>query len=304
MRTSRIGVVINPMSGRRGSHPGEAERRLRFVEREVAAAGAVAEIHMTRARAHATELARTCVASGCDVVVAMGGDGTVNEVAQGLVGQPVPLGILPCGSGDGLAQGLGLPADWPSALQVAMEGLTVCIDVGYANEHLFLNLAGIGFDASVGRLFATRKTRGFLGYASRTLSLIRTYRPLHYEVVCGDAHRSGRKFLIGFANAPEYGNWAVMAPDADVRDGLLDVLLIEAGHPLSQVWRARRLFWNRRAPAKGVERLRTRTARVSADHIVYHVDGEPFETTGTLDVRVRPQALNVRVPRFTPISAG
>jgi len=295
MKPTRIGVIINPISGRRGSHAGEADRRRAFIAQQTTAAGVTADIRMTEAQGHARVLAQECVASGCQVVVAMGGDGTVNEVAQGLLGSDAPLGIVPCGSGDGLALGLKLPTSWQHALQVAMRGTTSRMDVGYVNDRLFLNVAGIGFDAAVGQLFATRKTRGALGYVSKSFSLVWSYEALHYELECGDEWRSGRKFLIGFANAPEYGNGAVLAPDADIRDGLLDVLIADGGSPLRQIWRARRLFWNRRAQAEGLERLRTRTARVTGDRMVAHVDGEVFEASGALDVRVVPLALAIRV---------
>lgn len=295
MKPSRIGVIINPISGRRGSRAGEADHRRAFVTQRAADAGVAVDIRLTTAQGHASVLARECVASGCEVVVAMGGDGTVNEVAQGLLGSDVPLGIVPCGSGDGLALGLGLPTSWRRALQVAFAGTTSRMDVGYVNDRLFLNVAGIGFDAAVGQVFATRKTRGALGYVSNSFSLVWSYQALHYELLCDDERRAGRKFLIGFANAPEYGNGAVLAPDADIRDGLLDVLIADGGSPLRQIWRARRLFWNRRAPAEGLERLRTRTARITGDRMVAHVDGEVFEAGGALDIRVVPLALAIRV---------
>lgn len=258
-------------------------------------AGVVADIRMTTAQGHARALAQECVASGCEVVVAMGGDGTVNEVAQGLLGSDVPLGIVPCGSGDGLAMGLKLPASWRRALQVVIEGRTARMDVGYVNDRLFLNVAGIGFDAAVGQVFATRKKRGALGYVSKSFSLVWSYQALDYDIECDDARRSGRKFLIGFANAPEYGNGAVLAPDADIRDGLLDVLIADGGSPFRQIWRARRLFWNQRAPAEGLERLKTKAARVTGDRMVAHVDGEVFEASGLLSIRVVPLALVIRV---------
>lgn len=295
MKPTRIGIVINPIAGRRGSRPGEAARRQAFVLRETAAAGVVADVRLTEARDHARVLARACVDAGCEVVVAMGGDGTVNEVAQGLLGSEVPMGIIPCGSGDGLARGLGVPMSWRRALHRAITGETSRMDVGYVNDRLFLNVAGIGFDAAVGQLFATRKTRGAFGYVSKSFSLVWTYTAESYDIVCDDERRSGRKVLIGFANAPEYGNGAVLSPDADIRDGLLDVLIADGGAPLRQMWRARRLFWNRRARAEGLERLRTRTAQVSAERLVFHVDGEVCEASGTLQIRVVPLALVIRV---------
>jgi len=294
----RVGVVINPISGRRGSRPGEADRRRAFVRDAVAAAGVDAMVLMTERQGHARELAQHCVDKGCEAVIAMGGDGTVNEVAQALVGTSVALGIVPCGSGDGLARGLRLPRTQADAMRVALAPAVTRIDVGYAGDRIFLNIAGIGFDAEVGRLFAARSRRGALGYVVKSLELVWTYRAPDYEVRwhtgAADETRTGPKFLVGFANAPEYGNGAVLSPDADVRDGLVDILLAEAGNPLQQIWRARRLFWRRRRDARGLERARAVRASVRGQNLVCHVDGEVFTTSGTLEIRVRPQALLVR----------
>lgn len=256
---------------------------------------------MTERQGHARELAQHCVNEGCEAVIAMGGDGTVNEVAQALVGTSVALGIVPCGSGDGLARGLRLPLTLADAMRIALTPATTRIDVGYAGDRIFLNIAGIGFDAEVGLLFATRSTRGALGYVIKSLQLVWTYRAPDYEVHwhtgASDEMRAGRKFLVGFANAPEYGNGAVLSPDASVQDGLVDIVLVEAGSPLQQMWRARRLFWRRRRDARGLERARAVRASVHGQTIVYHVDGEVFTTSGTLEICVRPQALLVRATR-------
>lgn len=294
----RIGIVINPISGRTGRRPGEAARRRAFAESRALVAGVDASVVMTERQGHARELAAAFAANGCETVLAMGGDGTVNEVAQALVGSTVALGILPCGSGDGLAHGLGLPRNLDEAMRVALSAQTITMDVGYAGDRLFLNVAGIGFDAAVGQLFAARSKRGALGYVIKGLQLVWTYTAPEYEVTwhtgAGEETRTGRKFLVGFANGPEYGNGAVLSPDASVQDGLLDLLLVSAGGPLQQIWRARRLFLWCRRPAHGLERARVLRATVRGQTLVCHVDGEVFETSGSLEFHVRPQALLVR----------
>jgi YegS/Rv2252/BmrU family lipid kinase len=297
----RVGIVINPISGRNGHRRGEAERRRAFVQAQTAAAGIDATVVLTEQRGHARDLAQTFVEAQCETVIAMGGDGTVNEVAQALVGTPVALGILPCGSGDGLARGLGLPADADGAMRVALGAETRTIDVGDAGGRLFLNLAGIGFDATVARAFSRRDTRGFSGYFTEVHKLVWTYASPDYEVTWHSGGRTetrrGPKFIIGFANASSYGNGAVLAPDANPEDGLLDVVLVDAGQPLQQMWRARRLFWRRSSPARGVERAKATHAVVRGPVIVCHLDGEVFETSGELEIRVRPRALRVRAQK-------
>jgi YegS/Rv2252/BmrU family lipid kinase len=292
----RIGVIINPIAGRRGSLSGEAQRRQAFVELALHKAGVEGDVRLTAGPGHARTLAERCIADGCTRVVAMGGDGTVNEVAQALVGGEVPLGVLPCGSGDGLARGLGVPADLARAMDVVVRGSTRAIDVGFVGDHLFLNVAGFGFDAAVGQVFATRKTRGAWGYVSTAFRLVWRYVPTRYRVEADGVVFEGRKFLIVFANAPEYGNGAVLAPDADMSDGRLDVGLVDGdGGAWAQIWRARRLYWRQGAPARGLDRLRVERARLEADELVYHVDGEVRVARGAVEVTVRPRALRVCV---------
>lgn len=293
-----VGIVINPVAGRRGSRSGEAERRRAFTLSRADAAGVGATVVMTEGRGHARELAQSFVEMSCDTVIAMGGDGTVNEVAQALAGTAMPLGIVPCGSGDGFARGLGLPADPERAMDVALTATAIPIDVGYAGDRIFLNIAGVGFDAAVAHRFADRSTRGVFGYLSAGIRLVWAYAESEYEIRwdtgVAEESRQGRRFLLGFANAPAYGNGAVLAPDASVQDGVLDMVLVDAGGPLRQIWRARRLFWNHRQTAEGIERGRVVSATVRGDVLVCHVDGEPFEASGTLEIRVRPRALLVR----------
>ena len=293
-----VGIVINPISGRRGHRPGEAERRRTFTQTHADAAGVTVTIVMTEGRGHARELAQRFVDSRCDGVIAMGGDGTVNEVAQALVGTSIPLGIVPSGSGDGLATGLGLTTDRERSMRIALTAAPVPIDVGYAGDRIFLNVAGLGFDAAVAQLFDSRSTRGFLGYVGSGSRLVLSYAAPDYDVRWHTGRdeeiRHGRKLLIAFANGPTYGNMAVLAPDASLRDGLLDMLVVNAGSPVRQVWRARRLFWNHRRAAEGIERARVVRATVRADVLLGHLDGEPFEASGSIEIGVRPQALWVR----------
>jgi diacylglycerol kinase (ATP) len=293
-----VGIVINPISGRRGSRPHEAEWRRAFTESHARAVGITAIVKLTERRGHARELAQSFVEAGCDGVIAMGGDGTVNEVAQALIGTTIPLGILPCGSGDGFAQGLGLTTNLERSIRIALTTPPTAVDVGYAGGRLFLNVAGVGFDATVAHSFAGRSKRGPVGYVAGGLRLVWTYGAADYEVSwetgAGEEKRQGPRFLVGFANSPAYGNGAILAPGASLQDGLLDLILIGPGGPARQAWRARRLFWNHARAAAGIERSKVVRAIVRGESLICHVDGEPFEATGSLEVSVRPRALWVR----------
>jgi len=295
----RTVVIVNPESGRRGRRAETAAERLEAV-RGMLPVGPdrtdeTVDIRLTRGRGHGAELSRTAVAEGAGLVVAWGGDGTVNEVAGPLIGTRTALGIVPAGSGNGLARGLGLPAEHSTALRLALVGPVGAIDTAVMGERHFLNIGGIGFDAIVALSFDQRGKRGLTSYVRRTFTEVWSYRPEQYRVELDDDRAmSGAYQMVAFANAREYGNRLVLAPDADPRDGRLNAVIVDAGPALRQLWRARRLAFPSVRPAEGVHRLAIERATVSADRLQCHVDGEPFEAEGTLEVTIRPATLLVK----------
>jgi YegS/Rv2252/BmrU family lipid kinase len=288
-----VGIIVNPVSGRRGGGAAEGDRRVALARAALERYRVSGEVVVTRKSRHAFELSQELVAAGAERVVAWGGDGTINEVAGPLVGTTTALGIVPAGSGDGIACSLGLPLATDRALEVALTKRTAAVDVGFLGARHFLNIGGIGFDAAVGRAFNARKKRGGFGYLTGGLAMAFSYRSLPYEVRLDDQVWSGERFVIVFANGREYGNHVVIAPDADPSDGRLDVVLVSSGPVLRQFWRARRLLVRQRSPAEGLLRTRAQTASVSGDELVCHVDGEVFEATGKVDVRVVPGGIQV-----------
>jgi len=291
----RIAVIINPFAGR-GRRGPVGEIRARLVDALVRRHGVEAEVFVTRGPGHGAELSRASVEAGCDVVAAWGGDGTINEVAGPLIGSRSALAVVPAGSGDGLARGLGLPASPDRAFALAVSGQSAAMDVGFIGDRHFLNIAGIGFDAAVAVGFSRSGRYGAISYTNQAFRGLWSYRCAEYAVVLDGAPSAGRRFAVVFANSGQYGNGLVIAPDADPRDGLLNVVVAADGSPLRQLWRARRLFVRKLAPTHGVLRTRVRTASVSGDALLCHVDGEPFRAAGTLDVRVEPGALRVVGP--------
>ena len=288
-----IGVIVNPVSGRRGRGPAEGERRAALARRALDRHRIDGHVAITQKPHHARELSETFVARGADRVIAWGGDGTINEVAGPLIGTKVALGVVPAGSGDGIASSLGLPLATDRALDIAVSAPAGAVDVGVLGPRHFLNIGGIGFDAAVGRAFNTRRKRGGFGYLTGGLSMAFSYRCLPYKLTLDDEVWSGERFVVVFANGREYGNHVIVAPDADPRDGLLDVLVVAGGPALRQFWRARRLFVRPRSPAEGLYRTRVRTASITGDSLVCHVDGEVFETRGTAEVKILPKGILV-----------
>jgi len=289
----RLAVIVNPVSGRAGSRRASAGERQQLAARVLRDVGVEAEVVLTRARGHGAELARAFVDRAFDRVIAWGGDGTVNEIAGPLIGSHTALGIVPSGSGDGLAHGLGLDTRPDQALAAALRQPVTPIDAGWLGARHFLNVCGIGFDAAVAQGFNTRETRGALGYVKGLLSGIWRYRPESYQIDAGGTRFEGPRFLVAFSNGCEYGNRLVLTADAHPADGWLDAVIVDAGTPIRQLWRARRLAVGVRRPAAGIHRLRVQQARISGERLVCHVDGETFETRGSIDVRIQPKAIGI-----------
>lgn len=265
--------------------------RVAFVRQLAQRADPSIEVIATDGPGHAGDLAARFVANGCTRVVAWGGDGTINEAAGPLIGSGVELGIVPSGSGDGLARGLGLRRGPAAALAIALGEPARAVDVGMLGHRHFLNIAGIGFDAAVAVAFNNRSRRGHAGYLKESLLGVWSYKSCAYTVEVGGERFEGRRFVVAFANCREYGNGLVLVPNADPTDGQLDMVMVAGGSVLRQFWRARRLSWRRLAPAEGVRRARITAASVSGDFLQCHVDGQPFETSGTLDVSLRSGAI-------------
>jgi len=279
----RIGVVVNPVSGSRGRRARSGQDRVALARRFADRRRTIdLETVVTTAPGHAIELAREFAARQFDVVIAWGGDGTANEVAGPLIGTTTALGIVAEGSGDGFARGLGLPREADAALAAATDRPGVPVDVGHFGGRHFLNVAGAGFDAEVG-----------LSYVRIGLQLAWSYRGKPYSLTLDGRHSEETLCLVAFANGREYGNGSILAPDADVSDGWLNVVILEDGPLWRQLWRARRMKFAVHRPAQGIRRVRVQSAKVEARHLRCQVDGEPFEAAGAVDVRIAPGALRV-----------
>lgn len=288
-----IAIIINPISGGGGHRRDAGDARAAIARQAVAAARRDAEVVVTRAAGHGAELARRFVAQQADLVIAWGGDGTLNEVAGPVIGTTTAFGIVRAGSGEGLARSLRVPRDPALALAAALAGPLASMDVGYFGDRHFLNVAGIGFDAAVGAAFNRRKRRGLFGYFTTTLTMIAGYAPQQYQVTLGGDQIAGRCFLIGFANGPQYGGNLQLSGSANPQDGWLDAVVIGEGSPLKQLWRTRHLLKGVNRSSAGIRHARVQTASVTGDRLVCHVDGEPFETSGRAQVRIVPGALRV-----------
>ena len=235
-----------------------------------------------------------------DVVYAVGGDGTVHETAKRLIGRQPALGILPIGSGNGLAWHLGLPMDAEKALRACKGSTITTIDTAEVNGQRFLNVMGLGFDAVVAHRFASSSVRGLRTYISQGFAAFKGFRAEEYEITTDDETIRRKAALVEVANGAYYGNNARIAPPASVRDGLLDLVIVDDASFFQAVRLLPPLFRGTfdRAPLVTMKKSSTLTIRRLAEGPA-QLDGEPYTLPAELHVRVVPRSLKVLVPDGT-----
>lgn len=291
----KVAVIINPISG------AGRRRDVARVRAEQAAALAEqrrlnAEVFVTERPGHARELAHAGLRRGVSTFVAWGGDGTVNEVGSALVGSDATMAIVPSGSGNGLARELGVPLDPAAAFQVVFEGRSRLIDAGELDGHLFFNIAGIGLDARVAYRFAEGglERRGFVRYLELAAREVLSFTPHEYALSSDGRDRSVRPLLIALANSRQYGNGALIAPEALLDDGQLDVVVVDYLPAWRVLMHAPKLFAGTVARVPGVSITRTSRLAIASDAaVVYHVDGEPHAGASSVKACIHSRALKV-----------
>jgi YegS/Rv2252/BmrU family lipid kinase len=287
-------IIINPISG--GASPREARARAQLALAVVDTHGDPVEVLMTEAVGHARELAKAAVRRGARLVLAWGGDGTINEVVSALAFDDVPLGIVPAGSGNGLARELGVHPRPERAIADALQAVPRAMDLGEIDGRLFANVAGIGFDAHIASRFATATRRGFVGYAGITVRALRSYAPQHYRISIDGVETSHRAILVTIANSAQFGNNARIAPGARVDDGELDLVVVEERSRIATICQVPRLFNGTANKIRGCTIRRIRAVTIESEQpMAYHVDGEPIAGGTRLKARIHPGALMVAV---------
>ncbi|MCB8963678.1 MAG: YegS/Rv2252/BmrU family lipid kinase [Bacteroidales bacterium] len=288
----KVLFIINPISGSgsRRNVEGVITKRLDAVQ-------FMPHFVYTTRPGDASNIARNAVADGVRWIVAVGGDGTVNEVARELVSTPAALGIIPRGSGNGMARHLGIPVNVDRATGVLNHGRIAMVDYGTLNDTPFFCTAGIGFDAHVGDKFSRIGGRGFTNYLKTTIVEYINYRPTEYKIWVNGKLIQKEAFLITVANASQWGNNAFIAPEADMQDGLLNVTIISPFPKYMAPTIGLKLFSKRIGTSKYVESFKVSDIlieRPSPDCV--HFDGEPTIMGERLQVGIMPQALKVFVP--------
>lgn len=276
--------IINPISGK--------GKKAKIAQLLLAKGYKVA---FTEYAGHAEVLAREATE---DVVVAVGGDGTVNEVARGIVGTEKALGIIPCGSGDGLARHLGLSHNIEKALRTIEQGECKRMDTAEVNGRLFLSVCGVGFDAVVSERFAKSGKRGLANYIRQGLKTWRNYTPEKYIIEIDGKEIDVEALFITVGNSDQWGNNAKITPLADCCDGILDITIVEKFSVWEMPWLALRLMTGTLQRSRKVHCYKGKEVRITRQSEgAAHADGDWFMESATLNIKIHPSTLKVIVAR-------
>lgn len=256
------------------------------------------EIKYTKKAGHAVDIAAQAAQDGIDIVGAVGGDGTINEIGRSLIDTQTALAILPLGSGNGFARHLNIPMDVRKAIDVINTGVIEAVDYGKINGIPFFCTCGVGFDAFVSLKFAESGRRGVLTYLEKTLLESLNYQPERYELEIDNETIKYKAFLIACGNASQYGNNAYIAPQATVTDGLLDVTILEPFTVLDVPSLSFQLFNKTIDQNSHIKTFRCRNLSIRrAASGVIHFDGDPIMTGADIHIEAIPAGLRVLVPQ-------
>ena len=248
---------------------------------------------------HAHELARQAAADGVDVVVAVGGDGTVNEVASALVNTESVFAVIPCGSGNGLARHQHIPINIKGAIRVINEGKVRHLDYGTMGDKPFFCTCGVGFDAFVSQKFAEGGKRGFMSYIEKTLREGVRYKSETYTIEYEDRVDRQQAFLIACANASQYGNNAYIAPQASMSDGLMDVIIMEPFDVIEAPQISIDMFNKTLDKNSKIKTFKTKKLHIHRNEPgLIHYDGDPIMEGKDIEVEIKPKGIKIIVNPF------
>jgi len=294
MEHKTIIFIINPISGAR------RHRNIStLINKHLNKKKFQSEIRFTQYAGHAVHLSREAVEKGINVIVAVGGDGSINEVASQMIGSSSVLGIIPLGSGNGLARHLGIPRFIPWAIKLINQCNVTEIDTATINGRPFISIAGLGFDALVAKHFAKDKRRGFLTYAHIIANNYMHYKPKKYKIKFSEGKSLKAKALfVSFANSNQFGFNTTIAPNARLRDGKLDVCIVQKPNIFELPIVANLLLLRAIDKSQYVKTIRSSefTIKQKKSRVV-NIDGEAVKIGKTLNIKVSPQSLKIIIPQ-------
>lgn len=301
-----IAFIINPVSGSKETQ--NAKKKLpKLIMQTLDSEQWLPNIAFTEYAGHATEMAYQFARMGFDAVVAVGGDGTVNEVAKGIVKgekgkvkgeRSTALGIIPMGSGNGFARHLDIPVRPQKAIEMLNRSEPIWVDYGTANGRLFISTCGTGFDALIADHFAGSNRRGFSAYLQNILHDVFNYTPQTYHLIGDGLDVTHKAFLITFANANQWGYEALIAPKASVQDGKMDIMLMSSHAILGSASLALRLFAGSIDDSHFMDTIRAKEVTLERETAApFHIDGDPVEMEKDIHIKIIEDGLRVLVEK-------
>lgn len=296
----KVQAIINPISG-----VGSKRKIPKMIEEICKRGDCSLSIVFSEYPGHASELTQKALQEGTNVVLAVGGDGTVNEIARAMIHSDAILGIIPKGSGNGLARELHIPMEAKKAIDLIVKGHVTTIDCCRANGRVFFCTCGVGFDAAVSQKFAGEKRRGSLTYLKNTIEEYLSYKPEPYELLIDNQSIQEKAFLVACANASQYGNNAFIAPHANIQDGKMDITILSPFTPLDIAPLAIQLFTKQIDRNSKIKTMQARQVTIVRQKPgVMHLDGEPVMAEAHIDITVEPKALKVLTPEVVSFTEG
>ncbi len=295
MAKKKIVFIINPISGT-GKQYGIEKKIKQYLDHKKFKS----RIYYSEYAGHLTKKTQKAISKEFDYIVSVGGDGSINEVFQNLVGYDNVMGILPTGSGNGLARHLNIPLNLKKAIQLFNSHSILKIDTAEINQHPFVSIAGVGYDAFVAKLFDEAKNRGFWSYFKIVLSSYFHYKEKEYRISINDGEtKSIKAFMVCFANSNQFGNNVQIAPQANINDGFIDVCIVKK----IPIWAipfttfllvTKKLEKSRYYRAFKAEKLKLH----STENLQVNIDGDPKQLGDTIELIVRPSSLNIVSPKI------
>ena len=283
----KIRFIINPISGtgKQKDIEKKIKNNLEFSY----------DIFYTKKQGDATELSYKAIKENIDIIVAVGGDGTVNECVKGLIGSNIGIGVLPCGSGNGFANHIGMNNNISKAIHQLNSSKFSLIDSCSVNGEIFVNVSGIGFDAHIANLFEKNKKRGLSNYMKIIIKEL-FYSPQFYTIEYNNIKKKIKAYLIAFANASQYGNNYTISPTAKIDDQLIDFVIIK-DFPLYKIPSLLlRLITGRIYLSKYVEIIKSEKMIINTNTKLIHLDGEPKEFENPITIKSKPKSLKIFSP--------
>ncbi len=292
MSGKKLIFIINPISGTKNK-----SAILKQIAKRIPNYVSEYEVFYTHGPSHATDLAKKAVKAKADIVIAIGGDGTVNETASGLLHSNTLLGIIPTGSGNGLSRHLGIPTNVGKALRSLKNSEPFCMDVCTVNGIPFYNVAGIGYDAKVAHDFSKKSKRGFGSYLQSIVRLWFSYKPKSYQLKFDGIKLKTKALMVSFANGSQFGNNFYIAPNAKLNDGLMDIAILKKFPDLAIPIFTYQIFKKKIDESKYSDMFQAKEVFVKQKSEKIHLDGEPFQLGKSLHFKVLPGALNILAPK-------